>query len=129
MVERSWGPTVACELNDLSLSGAALVHSGDEIECGEALHLTLSLGEESLPLPARVVSTKAGILRLELATLSSERERFLVRALFCRADAWIRRAGDLTLDQPVRSFLKISQCGLRGLAQLVTSSTTPRRYT
>ena len=39
------------ELSDLSLSGAALGHAGEEIECGEALHLTLRLGEESLPLP------------------------------------------------------------------------------
>ncbi len=129
MVERSWGRTVACELSDLSLSGAALGHAGDEIECGEALHLTLRLGEESLPLPARVVSTEAGVLRLELATLSPERERFLVRALFCRADAWIRWADNRMLDQPVHSFLGISLCGLRGLTQLVISSTTPRRYT
>ena len=129
MVERSEGRTVACELSDLSLSGAALGHAGDEIECGEALHLTLRLGEESLPLPARVVSTEAGVLRLELATLSPERERFLVRALFCRADTWIRWADNRTLDQPVRSFLEISLCGLRGLTQLVISSTTPRRYT
>jgi cellulose synthase (UDP-forming) len=128
MVERSSGP-IACELSDLSLSGAALGHVGDKIECGEALHLTMRLGEESLPLPARVVSTKAGSLRLELATLSPEQERFLVRVLFCRADAWIRKADNRTLDQPVRSFLEISQCGLRGLTQLVISSTTPRRYT
>jgi cellulose synthase (UDP-forming) len=128
MVERSLGRTVACELNDLSLSGAALGHTGDAIECGEAIHLTLRLGEESLPLPARVVSTGAGVLRLELSTLSPERERFLVRALFCRADAWIRKADDRTLDQPVRSFLDISLRGLRGLAELVISSTTQRRY-
>jgi hypothetical protein len=29
----------------------------------------------------------------------------------------------------MRSFLEILQCGLRGLAQLVISSTNPRRYT
>lgn len=129
MVEHSYGNTVACELSDLSLSGAALGHAGDEIKCGEALHLTLRLGEESLPLPARVVSTEAGILRLKLATLSPERERFLVRALFCRADNWIRWADNRMLDQPVRSFLDISLCGLRGLTQLVINSTTSRRYT
>jgi cellulose synthase (UDP-forming) len=129
MVERSSGHTVACELSDLSLSGAALGRAGEEIECGEALHLTLRLGEESLPLPARVVSTEAGVVRLELTTLSPERERFLVRALFCRADNWIRWADDRMLDQPVLSFLEISLCGLRGLAQLVISSTTPRRCT
>jgi cellulose synthase (UDP-forming) len=76
-----------------------LGHTGDEIECGEALHLTLRLGEESLPLPARVVSTEAGTLRLELATLSPERERFLVRAIFCRADAWIRWADNRKLGE------------------------------
>ncbi|NLW31438.1 MAG: UDP-forming cellulose synthase catalytic subunit [Fibrobacter sp.] len=134
MVERSYGNTVACELSDLSLSGASLGHAGNEIERGEELHLTLRLGEESLPMPARVVSTKAGILRLELATLSPERERFLVRALFCRADNWIRWADERRLDQPVRSFLDISLCGLRGLIQLVVNSTTSnstisRRYT
>jgi cellulose synthase (UDP-forming) len=128
MVERSWGRMVDCDLSDLSLSGAALCHAGDEIECGEALHLTLRLGEESLSLPARVMSTKAGVLRLEFAKLSHERERFLVRVLFCRADTWIRWADDRTLDQPVRSFLEILQCGMRGLAQLVISSTNPRRY-
>ncbi|MBN1600299.1 MAG: UDP-forming cellulose synthase catalytic subunit [Chitinispirillaceae bacterium] len=126
MVERSCGHTVACELSDLSLSGAALNHAGDEFERGEKLHLTLRLGEESLPLPARVVSTEAGVLRLEFVTLSPERERFLVRVLFCRADSWIRWADDRTLDQPVRSFLDISLCGLRGLKQLVISSTTTR---
>jgi hypothetical protein len=68
-------------------------------------------------------------LRLKLATLSPERERFLVRALFCRADNWIRWADNRMLDQPVRSFLDISLCGLRGLTQLVINSTTSRRYT
>lgn len=126
MLERSWGRLVACELNDLSLSGAALGHIGDEIECGEALHLTLHLGEESLPLPARVVSTKTGVLRLEFSKLSPEQERFLVRVLFCRADSWIRWGDDRTVDQPMRSFLEISQCGLRGLKQLFISSTTPK---
>lgn len=129
IVERSYGYPIACELNDLSLSGASLCHVGKHFECNEALHLTLRLGEESLPLPARVVSAGSGVLRLELATLSPERERFLVEALFCRADAWIRWADDRAPDQPVRSFLGIWLCGLRGMAQLLISSTAQRRYT
>jgi cellulose synthase (UDP-forming) len=126
IVECSCGRTIACELSDLSLSGAALSHAGDEFEHGEALHLTIHLGEESLPLPAKVVSTKAGILRLEFTALSCELERFLVRVLFCRADSWIRWADDRTLDRPVRSFLDISLCGLRGFKQLFFSTTTPK---
>jgi cellulose synthase (UDP-forming) len=127
MVERSWGRTVECELNDLSLSGAALNLTGDEFKQSEELNLILSLGEESLPLPARVVSTKAGILRLEFVSLSPEQERFLVRVLFCRADTWVRWTDDRLLDQPVRSFLDMARCGLRGLKQLVISSMPPRR--
>lgn len=126
MVERSCERTVACELSDLSLSGAALSQVSDEIEHGEELFLTLRLGEESLPLPARVVNTGTRVLRLEFAALSPEQERFLVRVLFCRADSWIRWADDRIADQPMRSFLDISMCGLRGLKQLVISSTTPK---
>jgi cellulose synthase (UDP-forming) len=55
LVERSCGNTVACELSDLSLSGAALSHTGDEFQRGEALNLILRFGEECLPLPAWVV--------------------------------------------------------------------------
>lgn len=127
MVERPNGNMIACQLNDLSLSGAALGLDSDEIECGEKLHLTLRFGEECLPLPARVVSTRSGVTRLELATLSPERERFLVRTLFCRADSWIRWADNRALDQPVLSFLDISLCGLRGITQVVINSTISRQ--
>ena len=81
MVERPSGNMVACQLSDLSLSGAALRLCGDEIECGEKLHLTLRFGEE-FTAAGQVVSTRSGVARLELATLS-RKERFLVHTLFC----------------------------------------------
>jgi cellulose synthase (UDP-forming) len=107
------GHTRRCRTRDLSMSGAALLLKGDRLEAGSALRVSVLAGADERPLPAVVVSHDADVLRLTFPALSIEEEGWLVRAVFARADAWVRWKEGRKPDFAPRALKEIVAHALR----------------
>ena len=111
---------VPCQTRNVSRGGAALeLDTALGLATGDPLHLVISLEGEEVPLPARVVSSFGGTVRVEFDDLSVAQERGLIRALYSRADAWVGWDEMIRRDQPLRSWLHLIRHSITGLPRML----------
>jgi cellulose synthase (UDP-forming) len=119
MLQLAHGRTVRARSVDLARGGAGLtVPPQLHVAVGERLSLSLFGSFDELPLPAQVIDCHAGVLRLRFEALSIEEESVLVQAIFCRADAWVRKDVPAP-DQPLVAFGGILYRGFSNLLQML----------
>src|SRR5262249_36244926 len=96
------GHTMTGRTIDLSLGGARLQVDGElELAAGDPVNLAIFIGHDEAWLPAKVVTSEQGSIRLAFTELPLQSEAGLVRLLFGRPDAWI----DWEKGRPARQGL------------------------
>lgn len=123
MVRLANGHSIRGKTIDMSQGGAMLeLPPMTELKADEEVHLSLFLGEDALPLPAKVVRHGGGRLQLSFENLDIEEESWLIQAIYSRADAWSSWNAAYPKDQPVTSMWNITRHSTAGL-KLLTSRT------
>lgn len=121
MVRLATGHCIRGKTIDMSQGGAMLeLPPMTELKAGEEVYLSLFLGEEALPLPAKVVRHGGGKLQLLFENLDIEEESWLVQAIYSRADAWSTWNDSYPTDHPMASMWNITRHSTAGL-KLLTS--------
>ena len=124
MVRMPTGHTAVCETRDLSRGGALLSVEGDrQLEPGDPLFISLFLGDEEIPIPAHLVESWGGDLRVRFDEMSVDQEAGLIRALYSRADAWYGWNETIKRDRPLLSWSRVFRHALTGLPRLLAGRT------
>jgi cellulose synthase (UDP-forming) len=130
MVRFDNGRTLVCKTEDFSQHGLGLaIPDGFDIPVGSKLSVSLSRSQEEGVFPAVVTFSGNGRLGVKFDELSLPQQAELASLTFARADAWISTWGSGQRDKPLRSLRSVIAIGVRGVAQLATTtvkSLTPR---
>lgn len=108
MLRLEGGRTVRCKTIDLSMTGASLQLKRDQaLADDELVLLSVFVGHDERPLPARVVRHADGVLRVQFDGLSTDEEAWLVQVIFSRANAWVVWKQGRRADFVPRAFFDI----------------------
>jgi cellulose synthase (UDP-forming) len=102
------GQVAEGETQDLSLGGAALsIARPDGLPEEAGIMLELDIGPEWVALPAEVLRWSEERLQLRFTPQGLHDEGNIVRAVLCRADAWLDW-DDVRPDRPLRSMAEVA---------------------
>lgn len=117
------GTCMACETNDFSQRGMGInLPAGMEITHGQQLEVSLSRGNETCQLPAKVVFSKGTTVGLSFIDLNLRQQFELTRMTFSRADTWASTWGQGVVDAPLTALAEVSVIGWRGIRQLTRAT-------
>jgi cellulose synthase (UDP-forming) len=110
------GRMVAGHSLDVSIGGMGLKVAGQHaLSAGEWVTLLLPMRVGDAELPATVVGTGGGMVRLQFGELSLLEQEMLTTVLYSRADAWLGWGETREPDRPLRSFYRILKLSAQGL--------------
>ena len=114
---------MACESNNFSQRGMGInLPTGMEITHGQQLKVSLSCGNETCQLPAKVVFSKGTTVGLSFIDLNLRQQFELTRMTFSRADTWASTWGQGVVDAPLTALAEVSVIGWRGIRQLTRAT-------
>ncbi|MCK8784319.1 UDP-forming cellulose synthase catalytic subunit [Roseomonas sp. NAR14] len=101
------GRLIEGRTHDLSLGGAALTAERPAtLEDETPIRIELDLGPDRVLIPGQVLRWHDGRLQIRFTPQDIRDEGQIVRAVLCRADAWVNW-DDNRPDRPFRSFLEV----------------------
>ena len=117
------------ETADMSVGGASvrLFSSTASFDPGTLLSVSFPhvCGEEQVP--ARVIDTRDGTVRIAFLAPSIAEQETLARALYSRADAWIASPGTREMDRPLVSLWRVIVLSGHGLLEIFRSMLPEKR--
>jgi cellulose synthase (UDP-forming) len=122
------GKTIAAESTDISLGGASLKLSSQQILVkGSPLTVVFPLSNGVASLPAVTVDDlKTDKLGIKFSKLTIHEEELLTLVLYSRADTWLARSENRQVDRPFISFLRLVKLSVRGVGYAL-STLVPKR--
>ena len=122
MVKLPSGRTMACETEDFSEGGLALVLPAPIVaEDGLMVNISIFRGEREFTFPAAVAFNRGRVLRLRFDGMSQQDYQALVAATFSRGDAWQEWLPDRDTDRPLRGLAEIFAISQVGFVRFIGS--------
>ena len=113
------GSLVSAISNDISVGGVSVQKSdGMNFVVGTRIHVSFPEQTDGMEIHASVIGQEQSVLRIEFNPTSIEEEETLTRAIYSRADAWIKPAGSMEEDRPFVSLARIVRLSFTGFHQV-----------
>lgn len=118
------GQMVNCRTRDYSEGGISLIMPDSvALKPGDAITLSLFLGETRYEFPAEVVGQHNTLLRMKFNKLTLEQERNLVAATLSRADAWNDWLKDRKgMDRPLTGLKELLSHSWLGVTRMFSAA-------
>jgi len=121
VIQRQDGTILTGKTIDMSVGGASTrINIDASFFLGEKLRIRFPEQTQDAEITAVVVGTgKDGELRLEFDLGTIADQETLTRALYSRADSWIRNIDSLEADRPLISLLRVCRLSVTGIYQVL----------
>jgi cellulose synthase (UDP-forming) len=112
---------------DLSSGGVSvMLAQSEELPKGEAISVVFPMRVGDAELPATIVNTVDGSIRLQFDPLTLQEEENLTMVLYSRADTWLGWGEAREADRPLMSLLRILRLSMMGLSMTIRGVMTKK---